>query len=1503
MRALLFLCVSPLLISMAMGQDLVQKLQLPDDGVTDGDQFGLSMALGAEWAVVGVPNDTCGLIEGAVWPAGVKSGSVYLYKLINDSWTYQQKIRAPEIRQEANFGQALALSGDTFVVASMLHPTQYNTSSVHVYVRNVDGWALEAEIAIPGAVTSNTVLALEGNKLLVANPDGAGSVYAFERSGQDWISKGNLASAVSLTYTARFGTSLSLSGNRAFVGAPGNAQQAGIIYEFTYSDDSWSLIRSISTPDGGDYQNFGDSVAFHNGFMISAAWQYDGHKLTTSFFVFSLDSSTWTLARTIVPPVELASLNFGQTILPGNNRVIIGLQSLEMTDNVPANWAIKDFPLTTDAQSNFASCGDHLLRRGYDRNRYPKLYPAIYIFRYSNSSWNSDGYLFTPRSQSQGGIFEKLIPAGEQLITAPGWWSSESVHVFEPIHGNWQLKQRISPPDGTVYHISYWKTQDKLAIIGRYYIFLYSRQPDRSWSLSHQLDLSDTSGYILDFKLGWDGDHLHLIRNVTSGTPTVTAYKVSADSTTLVPSRTLNLMESEISPVMGEKNLATLSYPKGYVGNGSLIIRRFHRGKWEVISRQLLPPDAYGGDICAVTPETIVIRVGIKGSSSEVLTTSFLSGRWQSLRKLNLSIDGNSADAALSDDGRSLAISADGDLLYGKVWLGTKTSSGEWRFNRWVTSPESTYQPSSIIVGSSLVTVRNRGDDASRLNEHKNLIEFTNLADMAVHDGPAFPTTVLDSGSSLDWSEPAQVGVRTTRTLTLRNPGSSSYQVQARIEGAQAADFQLSGLPTELLSPGDEIALTLTFNPTDTGLRNANLIIKPSSESVPEWTLDISALSTETVTVPASTENTYSLITKLGADGYLKPAISGTRPFVIEWRKNGRLLKGITQDYLWLPNAKATDAGEYEMKMTNSAGSFSARLFVAVYQETKSIVPIKSIAPIQLKPEFWGPGQVVWSISENLAESPHLYSGILSPTLTVFAPLEANRLINEGNPGYDVSGFKATLTLGEKSQIIAEYRFENALPPRIRSVPDGNRSLGSEAGGNIEVQSYYLSTYSASGLPKGVTIDASSGYLYGEYAKSGTYTVTWRVANEFGKDSMTSVLKVSSAPQTYPTPGIYAGLIADVVPDITFDGPQPNLDGPSGYVQIQMGLNGAFTGQWRFKGTTRRFKSQLSSSQEFTSVPLGAISADIQNAALKFSSDSEGDTTSYIGVSLVDNALGHSALTVGGYLSKVRRPSMREQQLFTGAFSGLLDPPEHLLDQPDSTTLIPQGTGIFSLKISSSGTSASGVGTLADGLGFTFSSVLPVSPGDDDVSYLPVYFHDRKTRSTLFGDMAIWRQSNVIWVRSPDSSSRIYPDGFSMILDGKLAKRYKLPKGSLLLSDAPNESQNAWLKADWNALNLLNKSFTLSSAHKAAFPTPNSERIKLSFYPPTGFFSGSFETEKNTDTNSGTVTFRGMMLPELNTGGGFFQLPMLPDPEATPPIANSATPILSGKVLVSPNLP
>ena len=123
------------------------KLTAASDGAAN-DLFGYSVAVAGDTAVVGAHLDDI--------PAATDAGSAYVFVRSGGVWTQQAKLTASDAAGGDNFGFSVAVAGDTAVVGAHLDTTVAGSyaGSAYVFVRSGGVWSQQAKLrasdAAPG---------------------------------------------------------------------------------------------------------------------------------------------------------------------------------------------------------------------------------------------------------------------------------------------------------------------------------------------------------------------------------------------------------------------------------------------------------------------------------------------------------------------------------------------------------------------------------------------------------------------------------------------------------------------------------------------------------------------------------------------------------------------------------------------------------------------------------------------------------------------------------------------------------------------------------------------------------------------------------------------------------------------------------------------------------------------------------------------------------------------------------------------------------------------------------------------------------------------------------------------------------------------------------------------------------------------------------------------------------------------------------------------------------
>jgi hypothetical protein len=246
------------------------KLLASDGAAEDQHQFGYSVCISGDYAIVGAYGDDS------------YKGSAYIFKRDGTSWVQQQKLLASDGAINDFFGYSVFISGD------------------HVIV---------------GAYGSN------GNV-----PD-SGSAYIFKRDGTSWSEQTKILASDGAA-NDQFGCSVSISGDHAIVGAQmddDKGTNSGSAYIFLWGGTSWSQQQKLTASDGAFGDCFGGSV-FISGDLVIVGVRYDDDRGTDSgsACIFKRNGTNWVQQQKLLASDGAVGDQFGYSVSISGDHAIIG---------------------------------------------------------------------------------------------------------------------------------------------------------------------------------------------------------------------------------------------------------------------------------------------------------------------------------------------------------------------------------------------------------------------------------------------------------------------------------------------------------------------------------------------------------------------------------------------------------------------------------------------------------------------------------------------------------------------------------------------------------------------------------------------------------------------------------------------------------------------------------------------------------------------------------------------------------------------------------------------------------------------------------------------------------------------------------------------------------------------------------------------------------------------------------------------------------------------------
>ena len=312
-----------------------QQARLTASDAAAGDNFGTSVAVSGDTAVIGAYADDDG---------GTNAGSVYVFVRSGGVWTQQAKLTASDATQGDYLGISVGVSGDTAVIGSYGDDDRgANAGAAYVFVRSGGVWTRQAKLTASDAAAEDHFcwsVAFSGDTAVIGTPgddggggDSAGSAYVFVRLGGVWMEQSKLT-ASDAAAGDWFGTSVAVSGNTAVIGAylddHAGGTNTGSAYVFVRSGGVWTQQAKLIASDAADFDTFGDSVAVSGNTVVIGASgdSHAGGEYAGAAYVFASSGGpgvpVWTQQAKLTASDAAANDYLGHSVAVSGNTAVIG---------------------------------------------------------------------------------------------------------------------------------------------------------------------------------------------------------------------------------------------------------------------------------------------------------------------------------------------------------------------------------------------------------------------------------------------------------------------------------------------------------------------------------------------------------------------------------------------------------------------------------------------------------------------------------------------------------------------------------------------------------------------------------------------------------------------------------------------------------------------------------------------------------------------------------------------------------------------------------------------------------------------------------------------------------------------------------------------------------------------------------------------------------------------------------------------------------------------------
>lgn len=345
-KKIIGICICMLLIATALSVQAgwSEKTKLVASDGAANDRFGSAVDLDDNDAIVGAYFDD---ISGA---SNVGSAYVFTY---SGAWSQQAKLTASDYAADDQFGTSIAISGDYAIVGAPFDDDSGTSSgSAYIFVRSGASWSQQAKIVAADAAAGDEFgisVDIDGNFAIVGAPgksSNQGFAYVFVRSGSSWSQKGKLGA----TSSSHLGCSVSISEDTVVMGAYGTNSNTGAAHIYQFYNDSWWLKSKLTASDGGVSDMFGTSVSIDGDYVICGAPGYDISVADEgAAYIFEKPVGGWvdmTETKKITASDASSSDNFGMHVAICGYYTVIS--SPDDDDNGTASGSAYIFEKSTD---------------------------------------------------------------------------------------------------------------------------------------------------------------------------------------------------------------------------------------------------------------------------------------------------------------------------------------------------------------------------------------------------------------------------------------------------------------------------------------------------------------------------------------------------------------------------------------------------------------------------------------------------------------------------------------------------------------------------------------------------------------------------------------------------------------------------------------------------------------------------------------------------------------------------------------------------------------------------------------------------------------------------------------------------------------------------------------------------------------------------------------------------------------------------------------------------
>ncbi len=253
-------------------------------------------------------------------------GTVYFFSRTQSGWEEDTVLVAGG---GSAFGYSVSLNGGSAIIGSA---NAFGANgAAYVFTHTQNRWIMEAILtANDGAPRDflGSSVSLSGDYAIIGARGFRtlqGAAYIYKRTAVGWTQQAKLTASDGVSPDA-FGWSSSISGNYAIVGSVGKDNRKGAAYIFERIQDNWIEQTKLTAPDGAAGDEFG-TVSLFGDYAIVGAFLKDNQK--GAAYIYKRMNTSWTLQNKLTI-TDANARAFGASVSISNTYALVGAEFTDL---------------------------------------------------------------------------------------------------------------------------------------------------------------------------------------------------------------------------------------------------------------------------------------------------------------------------------------------------------------------------------------------------------------------------------------------------------------------------------------------------------------------------------------------------------------------------------------------------------------------------------------------------------------------------------------------------------------------------------------------------------------------------------------------------------------------------------------------------------------------------------------------------------------------------------------------------------------------------------------------------------------------------------------------------------------------------------------------------------------------------------------------------------------------------------------------------------------------